>query len=396
MEKMLKIVIYELKRHMNKQFFIMTLVFPLIIVMFSLLPQFLGGIERSEERVIAVVDEVSIFSNLEQALQGTDFKVIEKEASIETLAELVEEGTIFGFMLLKEEYLAQNEVHFYSKDPDLSGRGQVLSNTFQSLIMQKRLQEAGVPFEKQGEILQPLSFVEFSIGGEEWGPASFIAPFAMILILAISMTNTGSMLFYGVINEKKERMVEIVLSSVDALSLMRGKIIAYTILGLMQLLIWLAAALTAINFFFRDIPILNYISLNELPFFVLVFIMAYIFFAALFAAVASTMEDAQSAQGMTGLIFVLPMLPVFFMTPVMFNPNGIIARLITYLPIPGGLMLRMAFTSVPIWERLVSLIVLALTTLLLAYLGGKIFRVGILMYGKSFSLREIWRWVREQ
>lgn len=394
MKNLLEIVRYEVRRHLNRQFIIMSLLFPAIIILLSLLPQLLTHVGDDEEVIVAVVDETGIFPAYKEALEGSGFNLVAAEEDPEALNEKVLEGELYGYIVIKNEYLADNMVHFYSKDLDLAGRGAVLKTVLDALLKQMRLAESGVPPEVAATLLQPLHFVEYSVGGKEWGTASFFVPFALIMILAISMMNTGTMLFYSVLNEKKERMMEIILSSTDAITLLRGKILAFTTLGLFQVLLWLTAAMVAISFFFRDVPIFEVLSTADLPIFLLIFLLSYIFFTSLFAAFGATMEDIQSAQGASGFIFVLPMIPVFFLMPIMASPNGLVARLITFLPLPGGLMVRMAFTSVPVAEMVVSILILAAATFLLMNLAGKIFGTGVLMYGKAFSLKEIWRWIR--
>lgn len=388
------VMAYEIKRTMNKQFLFMTLVFPILIILISLAPNFLAGLGDTAQRTIAVIDDVGLYPVYSRALEGSDFTLTLAQEGREELERQVEDGVIHGFLVLSEEALRENRIHYYSKDPDLTGQARILKDTLESIIVQQRMADAGIPPQQAGRILQPLEFREVSVGGEEWGFASFIVPFALIMILAISILNTGSVLFYSVINEKKERMVEIILSSTDAYTLLRGKIMAFTCLGLMQLVLWFTAAMVAVRYFLQDLPILSYIGIAEMPLFLLIFLISYVFFASLFAAIGSTMEDAQSAQGITGLIFILPMLPVFFITPLMMNPNGIVARVLTFLPVPGGLMARMAFTSVPPLEIAASIGILTLATVILMYLAGKIFSTGMLMYGKAFSLREVLRWLR--
>ncbi len=190
-------------------------------------------------------------------------------------------------------------------------------------------------------------------------------------------------------------MVEIVLSSISPLNLMQGKIIGHFVLGLVQLGFWLALGLP-VAWFIMDIPFTDYLSFNHVIILLLYLFLGYILHAAIFVSIGSTMEDVQNASNAQGMIMMLPFLPLVLIAPVVSNPDGIVATAASLFPLtsPVIMIFRTGFTDVPWWQIGVSLIVLAITAFLLTALAAKIFRVGMLMYGKNVSLIEMWRWLK--
>jgi ABC-2 type transport system permease protein len=231
--------------------------------------------------------------------------------------------------------------------------------------------------------------------------------FVIILLLLFITMNSITWIMYGVISEKRNRVVELVLSSIRARDLMAGKIVGLGGLALLQAFIWAVVGLTIIFIGGPSVGLpTSVISLAILPFlawekillYLVYFVLGYLFLASLTAAVSATLsDDLQSASsfGMS-LVFLPPILPVMLFSLVLSNPDHIALRIISFFPpsTPGMMILRTAVGAVPWWEILLSVIVLALATYGMMRLAGKIFQIGILMYGKSPTLTELWRWVR--
>jgi len=197
------------------------------------------------------------------------------------------------------------------------------------------------------------------------------------------------------LQEKQNRMAEIILSSVSSDNLMQGKIIGHFLLGIFQLALWLSIGLPA-AWYFLDMTILAMISLGQLPILIFFALTGYLLFAALFVGIGSTMTDMQSASNTQGMVFMLPMLGFIFVGPVISNPNGLAAQIGTFFPLtsPTITILRLGLAEVPTWELVVAAIILLVTTLLVIKAAAKLFRVGMLMYGKSASVAEMWKWMR--
>ena len=195
--------------------------------------------------------------------------------------------------------------------------------------------------------------------------------------------------------ERRDRMAEVVLSSIIPTDLMQGKILGHFILGLIQLIFWISLSLPAVVFL-TDFPI--WTALQETNLLLLGFfgIFGYLIFAALFVGMGATMEDLQSAGNTQGFVIMLPMLSMLFIGPVVGNPHGVVSKFASYFPFtsPIIMVIRTLMTTVPTWQILLSAAILILTTLLIAKMAAKIFRVGMFMHGKNATPKEIIKWLR--
>jgi ABC-2 type transport system permease protein len=208
----------------------------------------------------------------------------------------------------------------------------------------------------------------------------------------------------GVLEEKQTRVAEVVLSSVPSDALLMGKVIGIGAVGFTQLLIWLAVATTLL---FARAPILAKFgiaaagfSLPELSVgmglvILFSFVLGFLFYAALFAmvgAVVSSEQDAQQAQLPVVLLLAISLGSV---QGILTSPEGTMARLLTVVPFssPIILPLRLSLAPIAMSEIVISLVVLALSALGMTFVASRLYRVGVLMYGKRPSLREVWRWM---
>ncbi|MBI3660505.1 ABC transporter permease [Candidatus Acetothermia bacterium] len=219
------------------------------------------------------------------------------------------------------------------------------------------------------------------------------------------------MVLMGVIREKQSRVVELLLSSISPNELMHGKILGFAGLGLVQVLIWVAIALGLFLVFgpFLGLPapllfslVLKFMPLSTLLLYLLFFVLGYLFIAALSAAMGATMgvEDVLSGQQLQSTIILMPMiLPLMLLTQIIEDPNGPLAMTFSFIPFtaPTTMIMRLAVYSlkpVAVWQIMLSLVFLTLSCGLAMRLAAKIFSVGILLYGKSASLGEMWTWLR--
>jgi len=224
--------------------------------------------------------------------------------------------------------------------------------------------------------------------------------FAMILFLGAFMT--GVMAMYAIIKEKQSRVVELMLSSVSPWDLMAGKIIGLGMAGLIQVVSWMATAYFAVNQF-GSFP-LSSLTLIHWVTYPLYFILGYLLIASMFATVGAAIKDIHSG-GAVGLIGFIPYMPMIAIAAVVENPNMTWLRVAQFFPpfTPSLMMMRIGAVPlvsdgkefVPGWEIALSLVTLALGAFLMMRFATKVFHVGMLMYGKSASFRELWKWGRQ-
>lgn len=248
--------------------------------------------------------------------------------------------------------------------------------------------------------------LEAAVGGDLAGAVSTVlaAIFAAIFLFVVLFS--GTFVLQNIVREKQSRVVEMVLAAITPRQLIASKSLAFGALGLVQAAIWGAIAVLALLAVgpYVGVPswpllglLLAYMPWEKLALFTLYFVLGYLFISSFSAGMGATMTDAFSGQQLQSLIVLIPtLLPLMFLNLLLEDPNNGFFLALSFFPpsIPGAMMLRLALTAVPAWQVALSFAVLALSTLGMMRLAGKVFEVGILMYGKSASLREIWRWVR--
>lgn len=177
---------------------------------------------------------------------------------------------------------------------------------------------------------------------------------------------------------------------------MQGKIIGYFMLGLIQVAVFIGILLP-FAIWQTDIPILENLFVPRTIFFVLIALLSYLMFASIFVGVGATMSDVSSAGNLQGLVMMLPFLQFVVIGPVISNPDGIVATVSTYIPFTAPLTLLIRLTLLDSWpwiEVIISVAVIVLSIYVFMKLAGKIFKVGILLYGKNATPKEIWKWIR--
>jgi ABC-2 type transport system permease protein len=243
------------------------------------------------------------------------------------------------------------------------------------------------------------------IGAEQTGPSEppppvIIAIFlAMILFLGAFMS--GVTMLYGVLKEKQSRAAEMMLSSISAWELMSGKMIGLGLTGLIMVITWGVTAYFVAGLFFPvSLEMLTLVHWISYP---LYFILGFLFIASIFGTVGASIKDIHSG-GSVGIAGIIPYLPMVFAGLIVTKPDLLWVRLAGFFPpfTPAIMLLRIGATPlvsegarvVPAWEIGLSLLSLAVGTFLMMRFAAKVFEVGMLMTGKSASLRELWRWGR--
>jgi ABC-2 type transport system permease protein len=231
--------------------------------------------------------------------------------------------------------------------------------------------------------------------------------YIMALILYMFIFTFGAMVMRGVIEEKSNRIIEIIISSVKPFQLMAGKIIGVALVAILQFLIWIA--LTGILFLVfqnyssasgeivsgltREFSKINIAEI--LVFFILFFIGGYLLYASMFAAIGSAIESEADSQQLMTPVTVPLILSIMIMVHTFRYPDSSLSVWASMIPFtsPVIMMARIPFGA-PLWQVLLSLTILFATFVLMSYISAKIYRVGILMYGKKPSLKEIIKWLK--
>lgn len=405
----------------SKTFLIATFATPLISLGFVALVIFVTRVAvGSGETRLAVLDRAGVFDALQSHLNNSSYRLVAVSDPEAELPQRMQRGEFDGYLVIEPDFFESHQVRYVPKprEDQISLRvlesqsaPRAVRDALSQILLARALQDAGLPPERAQELSHGVQIIvaaapEAAIEQMKAGLTIGMG-FAIIFLLFFITMNSISWILYGVISEKRNRVVEILLSSVTAHDLMSGKILGLGGLALVQAAIWAIVGLTVIFVGgpYVGIPttaiglaVLPFLAWEKLLLYLAYFVLGYLLLAALSAAISATMsDDLQSASSLgMSLVFIPPVLPLMLFSMVLSKPDHIILKIVSFFPpaTPGMMILRTAVGDVPWWEVLLSLIVLALGTYGTMRLAGKIFRTGILMYGKSPTLRELWRWVK--
>lgn len=411
MRNSLKVAKWEIKKNMkNKSFLISLILTPILFIAFATLPNLMSKFSKEDNPVkVYVLDEVGIMPNLEQLIKTMKIKDWKLEQTkldeVEMLRKLrTSEKSVY--ISLTETAIQEGKIKvFASEDIDKDFISSL--NIIQEPLRQLQLAKLGLTDKQMKVVIHGIGFEQFQIAKEmkdqtngsfakEADKMKRIIPGAFAGIILFSIVMTGMMIFQSASQEKKEKVAEIILSSLTPADLMQGKIIGYFVLGMTQVIVWLGFAIPLVIWKF-DIPVLDYLLVPETLLLLFIAIAGYLLFAAIFVGMGATVEDMATAGNFQGFIFMLPFIPFMFIGPIISDPNGMIAKVATYIPIttPSVLLIRLSMLEKWPWIEIgISLIILLISIWLCMKLAGKIFKIGILMYGKNATPKEIWKWIR--
>lgn len=306
-------------------------------------------------------------------------------------------GTLDAYFVIDPTYRQSGMVQLYGyeKPPES------LSELISEWLVANLLVDTGIQFSAERLINPAELIVRVDDSGRELARDSLIGVvmfpiiFAVIFVMATQITS--GFLMSGLVEEKTNRVIELLVTSVTPSELLGGKIIGLGLLGLTQLLIWLGVGLL-VPIFGRDIAVLNAISIPVSLILVALayFVLGYFMVASLMAVIGVLAGSEQESRQYAGIISLMLFIPYFFLLAFITNPNGPAPVILSMLPFtsPMGMILRMAAATVPAWQIALSLLLLLTLTVFFAWVAARIFRWALLMYGNRFSLRQIVRVLR--
>ena len=421
-----------LRRVSKKSFLLLTFLMPLMFVAMVFVPLWLSSFKSSDIHKVAVVDNTGKYESL---FEDTDnYHFISSTKSLEEYRN-ADKKDIFAFLNITGDILKDpNAATLYSEKQIPNDLSQIVNRAITRKLEEDKIASYNIP---DLETIIKDSKVKFSIRTMKWGgdgseketSAKLASMIGMLLTIMIYMfiIMYGNMVMQGVMEEKTNRIVELIISSVKPFELMMGKIIGIGFVGLTQVFLWgiLTMMLTLIVPLFFGIGVnpeqmlaaqpsqhemqallaetnpdllvlINTINITEVIIvFILYFIGGYLLYASIYAAIGSAINNQEdSSQFMTPIIALM----IFSLYAGMYsmnNPDGPLAFWCSMIPLtsPIVMMTRIPF-DVPLWEQFVSLALLYGTAILMTWFSGKIYRVGILMYGKKPSIKELIKWVK--
>ena len=284
-----------LKNLRSPLFVVTTLMIPLIMLLSVGISYYAGTRTTQAKLDVAVIDETGeLFPYLESAFSSTSVTLsLSEPAQQERLSGQVEEGELSGYLIFTPENVQTGVIDYYVLSANDVNVG-LLDRPVKTALTSYRLEKMGLTVEEIGLATAPMVLQPRSISGEGISIVGAIAPFVVSIILLIAVMTSGQVLMYGVLKEKRNRIVEILLSSVSAVDLLLGKILGLGLLGVLQIGIWMVVGLVAASRFI-DLSQLGMTAGAILPM-LLFLIGGYIMFAALFAAIGATMKSVEEGS----------------------------------------------------------------------------------------------------
>ena len=433
-----------LTRVKKKSFIIMTLLIPIMMAAFTILPAYLASMDDTEQRTIAVYDPTGLILNKLENQDYTKFHYI-PEQEYDELKKDFNSNQFYALLYIPENILTTNQAQLVSDKQITFDIKNMVADRIETIIENEKRQlvinESGMPdLEKKlsatktnielntiklgdkGEAVKSSTEMAMAIG--------YVAGFLIYMFVFIY----GTMVMKGVMEEKSSRIVEVIISSVKPFQLLFGKIIGIGLVGLTQIALWivLGTAITAgVSAFMgvgsaqtalqaQDImaggqamgqmapsneananvalDIIQMIGNLNLPLILFAlffyFIGGFLLYASLMGAIGSAVDNDEDAQQLMLPVTMPLIFSIIMLFPVVKNPEGPLAFWVSMIPFtsPVTMMVRIPF-GIPAWEIILSMSILVATIIGTIWVAGKIYRTGILMYGKKVTLKEIVKWL---
>lgn len=458
MNKFLAVVKREYVQRVRTKFFvIMTILGPLMLVVFTIVPGLLFSIKAGGDTRIAVIDQTEgarVYESIRRSLLKKDledenertensadslnsntkeraelagkslrgrFQVEQLRTDNRSIDDLrgelnarIGRDELDGYLVVPSDILENSEstTTYYGRNVgDVITRGQIEDRLNQA-VRRERLVAQGVKEDQIENLSKPVDLVAYSVnekgqeGAKDTG-AGFVMVFIIAFLIYISVLMYGQVVLGAIVEEKETRIAEILFSSVRSSTLMVGKLVGVSLVALTQLGIWTLAfallSLYGVGMLAAQGINVGDIAIPHLPasffiYFFLYFVLGFFIYASIYVLIGSMVTTAQEGGQLAMPVVFLLMAGLYMAFPVIRAPNSPFAVWVSMVPFfaPITMMVRIVSQTPPLWQILLSLVIGASTVVLLLWLASRIYRIGMLMYGKRATIPEVMRWIRQQ
>ena len=416
----------------NKSFILMTLLLPIILAVLTFLLSFLSSVNNDSSKTISVVDNTGyIYQNLDSS-DDIIYDLI-TDSSLDDAKEISRNNSDYGLLYISDfdtpQEIAESIVFISEDSPSLSIINRVESQ-LETILTNENFRLIGIDVNEVNSSTIYIDLFQESFDGEETtridGLVKLIFGFFLGFLLYFFIFAYGSMIMMSVMEEKTNRIIEIIISSVKPFHLMTGKIIGVSLAALTQVLIWgtmffvfsyifsfvfgistsyntgdlilSAEGNTELSSFtlemisaFMNLPLTNIFIA-----FIMYFLGGYFLYASIFAAIGAAIDNQADAQQFMIPITLLVVIALYVgILTVPEDPNGIVAQIFSYFPFTSPIVMLMRIPNgVPIYEQIISLTILFSSVVFMIWIAAKVYRIGILMYGKKLTYGEIIKWLK--
>jgi ABC-2 type transport system permease protein len=420
MKKMLKVVRREyLERVKKKSFLIGTILGPVLMGLLIFAPALLLKFSPETQTTISVIDMAGgIYAQMEASLADTlddgtakfSLREVESdEAGLEEAKRLlnleVENDAIDGYVIIPADIIDTGKAVFYGKRIGDIRTLETIERAISSVVIGMRLSAQGLDYSEVRGLVKDVDLETMQVtdkGAERRGGFDFVfmSTFLFIMLLYMTILMWGVAVQRSIIEEKNNRVIEVLLSSLRPEDLLFGKIFGVGAVGLTQYAIWglFGTIMTAYGLTMGGpvAELAGNLSFTTLGFFMLYYVLGFLFYSTLFAGIGSVCNTDQEAQQMQTPVVLCLVFTILIPMMVIQRPDSGFATVISLIPMftPIVMFMRINVLMPPLWQIVLSVVILILSIRFAGGLSAKIFRTGILMYGKKPDAREILKWLR--
>lgn len=424
MKKLLAIIQREyVTRVKTKGFVIGTLLMPVFIVFVTVAPAAFMAVKSEKPKNIAVVDMTNnVYEPLSETMDERtktgdriyQFRRIvtgpdRLEEIKDELKAAIDVKNIDAYLIIPQDVFETNRVEYHSTNVSNFRENSEIERAISRVVTRLRLERSGFIPDEVNLLVKSVRLSTFKIGpgGKEQRDVglSFGITYIMVFVLYLALILYGAMTMRSVVEDKNNRVIEVIISAVKPFHLMAGKILGIGAVGLTQFFIW--AALAGLISLYSsslvasflptagDVPLPS-VSLSQLIFFVLFFILGFFFYSTLYAGIGAMVNSDQEAQQLQWPVVSLLIVAFMFVFYTMSNPDSNLSVLFSMLPMfsPILMFMRISVHTVPANQVAASVVILLLSIWAMIWFVARVFRVGILMYGKRPNLPEVMKWIR--
>jgi len=414
--KLFKIIKREyLDRVRRKSFFIGTILGPVFMGAMIIIPGLLMQMSSDEQVRMAVLDRSgSVFESLREALgdtlkdgrkmfilsrvehQGNDI-----ESTKEFLKREVEEDVIDGYLVIPEDVVDTGEVTYYGRKVSNFTTLEMVESAINEAVLQMRLSRAGMDYGFVKKMMKKvrLETIQIKKGEEKKSEFEnlFQTSFVFIMILYMTILMWGVAVQRSIIDEKNNRIIEVLLSSVRPFDILVGKIVGIGAVGLTQYAIWAGfAGFLALYAASAGFGQFISFSASTIVFFAAYYVLGFLFYSSIFAGIGAICNSDQEAQQLQTPVVMALAFTIVIPIAVIQNPEGLFATVVSLIPFftPIVMFMRISVLTPPAWQIALSIVIMLISIYAAGLISAKVFRIGILMYGKRPQIREVMKWVR--
>ncbi len=449
MKKFLAVVKHEYRKVVLKwSFLISTLLLPFLAACFAVVPAVIFSIKGEATRIIMVDPSGKVAPRLKENLSAekmmektqkamkeslTDlntsqaekmrqnnevfssgFRFVEFDAREKTpeqiRREMVEKITadeIDAYLLIPENFMAPEAVfEFRSRKAGDFGDSRAFERALNEAVRSQRLADANISEERLKELSGSVNLDESGLnekGEEKDSTGTWAAAFLIGLMIYITLAIYGQAIMAAVVEEKETRIAEILFSSARPFELMMGKLVGVGLAGLTQLGIWVVSATALISFlatqadFSQIIASIPSITPQMIAYFLIFFLLGFFIYASIFALIGSMVTTVQEGGQFAFPPIMILLVGFYFSFAVIRDPNSSLSFWVSIAPFfaPITMPVRILAETPPFWQIALSIVVNAIAIACLVWLASRVYRIGMLMYGKRATIPEVWKWIRQ-